>query len=136
MCFILSHLKQWFSSLVKDVDSTIRMVRNTCHVFLLLFPEAHHLVLQNPETYPQGKEKTYPAKGVSAGKSGEVAQVVAQEWQNEAQEHKEKLNEVWKLFREKKLSNANLGWESEEFGGRFGIRFANPLKMKKNKTSG
>jgi len=39
-----------------------------------------------------------------------MAQVVAQEWQNEAQEHKEKLNEVWNLFSRKKLPKANFGF--------------------------
>ena len=71
------------------------------HVICFLVVSGVHLVLQN---YPQGKENTYPAKG---GKpENRRAQVVAQEWQNEAQEHKEKLNEVWKCFsREKKSPN-------------------------------
>jgi len=73
-----------------------------------------------------------------------VAQVVAQEWQNEAQEHKEKLNEVWKFFSREKIIQRqclfwfnHLGWASEEYGrvggSFFAIRFGNPLqKTKKN----
>ena len=73
-------------------------------------------MLQNPETYPAGNE---PVKSPKLPR--EVAQVVAQEWQNEAQEHKEKLNEVWKCFSREKILQiqflfwlTHLGWESEE----------------------